>query len=189
MRPTFVLKYLALAAGYAGLCLGYTRRVLGAPAKYATALKAWQGTRLRGPHGVEPPAGVPVFFAPTRNGFGHVAPSIGGGRVRSTHSATGKISNATIASIARVQALLGWSYDLNGRFVGPELTVTIRRGTSGEPTRLLQARLSWAGYPLTLDGVAGAKTDAAIRRYQREHGLAADGVVGPKTRKKVNTIR
>ena len=34
---------------------------------------------------------------------------------------------------------------------------------------------------VTADGVMGAKTKRAIKRYQRAHGLAVDGVIGPAT--------
>jgi hypothetical protein len=34
-----------------------------------------------------------------------------------------------------------------------------------------------------VDGVVGARTTAAVMRFQRKHGLLPDGVVGPKTRR------
>lgn len=46
----------------------------------------------------------------------------------------------------------------------------------------LQERLEELGYgPLAKDGVYGSETVAAVRAFQRDHGLAADGVAGPLT--------
>jgi hypothetical protein len=33
----------------------------------------------------------------------------------------------------------------------------------------------------TADGVFGPKTEAAVKAFQKKHGLATDGIVGPKT--------
>lgn len=38
---------------------------------------------------------------------------------------------------------------------------------------------------VTVDGLCGSKTDAAIKAYQKKHGLVADGQVGLKTWKKI----
>ena len=46
----------------------------------------------------------------------------------------------------------------------------------------VQRALIRAGYdPGPVDGHAGKKTKSAIKKFQRKHNLAADGVVGEKT--------
>jgi peptidoglycan hydrolase-like protein with peptidoglycan-binding domain len=52
----------------------------------------------------------------------------------------------------------------------------LHRGLHGEPVRLLQEKLG-----VTADGIFGSGTEAALRKYQKEHGLAVDGVAGPDT--------
>ena len=64
------------------------------------------------------------------------------------------------------------------------LTVTLRQGNSNYgQNKTLQRRLNALGATLTVDGRFGAKTLAAVKKYQRSKGLQADGIVGPKTRK------
>ena len=64
------------------------------------------------------------------------------------------------------------------------LTVTLRKGNSNYgQNKTLQRRLNALGAKLTVDGRFGAKTLAAVKKYQRSKGLQADGIVGPKTRK------
>jgi hypothetical protein len=58
---------------------------------------------------------------------------------------------------------------------------TLRRGSSGESVRVLQEKLF-------VDGVFGASTEAAVREFQRKHGLVVDGVVGPRTWAKLNEV-
>lgn len=53
---------------------------------------------------------------------------------------------------------------------------TLRRGNSGELVRIVQARCG-----IDADGVFGPLTEAAVRRFQREHALVPDGIVGPRT--------
>jgi len=58
----------------------------------------------------------------------------------------------------------------------------IRRGDTGRPVVDVQQRLGRAlGEPLAADGNFGDETHAAVRRFQRERHLPADGIVGPDT--------
>jgi peptidoglycan hydrolase-like protein with peptidoglycan-binding domain len=47
--------------------------------------------------------------------------------------------------------------------------------------RSLQYLLNAHGARITVDGVFGSATEAAVRTYQRSHGLVADGIVGSAT--------
>src|SRR3712207_327843 len=44
--------------------------------------------------------------------------------------------------------------------------------------RTIQHLLRHHGYAVVVDGEFGAQTDGAVRAFQRDHGLTADGVVG-----------
>ncbi|HMG43542.1 MAG TPA: peptidoglycan-binding domain-containing protein [Acidimicrobiales bacterium] len=59
----------------------------------------------------------------------------------------------------------------------------LRRGSRGEQVRGLQRILIGAGeLPAgSADGVFGAATEAAVRRFQRRLGVTSDGVVGEDT--------
>ncbi|MEJ1935639.1 peptidoglycan-binding protein, partial [Nostoc sp. NIES-2111] len=51
----------------------------------------------------------------------------------------------------------------------------IRPNHAGGPVvRYLQFRVG-----VEVDGIYGAQTEAAIKRFQRQNGLLADGIVGP----------
>jgi peptidoglycan hydrolase-like protein with peptidoglycan-binding domain len=57
----------------------------------------------------------------------------------------------------------------------------VQQGDQEHPVRTLQCLLRAHGYPLTVDGMFGPRTDAAVRAFQRAKQLAVDGIVGPET--------
>lgn len=57
----------------------------------------------------------------------------------------------------------------------------LRKGNTGAAIKLLQHRLNLVGSQLTEDGIWGVQTDSAVRGYQYRAGLTVDGIVGPKT--------
>ena len=63
--------------------------------------------------------------------------------------------------------------------------VALRSGASGGTVRLVQQKLNSLGERLTTDGRFGAATAAAVQRFQRRNGLAADGTVGAATWEKL----
>lgn len=64
----------------------------------------------------------------------------------------------------------------------------LRRGSRGESVKAMQAVLIADGFdcgPDGADGDFGPATEAALRRYQAENGLEADGICGPMSWRKL----
>ena len=57
----------------------------------------------------------------------------------------------------------------------------VRRGDREHPVQTLQHLLRARGHSVAVDGSFGPLTDAAVRAFQQEKGLAVDGVVGRHT--------
>ena len=59
---------------------------------------------------------------------------------------------------------------------------TYATSTSGSEVRKIQTKLKqWGYYKGSVDGVYGSKTEAAVKSFQRKNGLTADGIAGAKT--------
>ena len=55
------------------------------------------------------------------------------------------------------------------------------KGMIGCDVMFLQAGLTCRGHGCVVDGIFGDDTDAAVKGFQTEQGLQADGICGPKT--------
>jgi len=53
---------------------------------------------------------------------------------------------------------------------------TIKKGSRGQEVKHLQTYLH-----LMADGIFGPLTEEAVKEFQKNHGLTADGIVGTKT--------
>lgn len=71
--------------------------------------------------------------------------------------------------------------------VFPQNTLALsKRGSRGEEVRNIQTRLiKWGYMSGSADGVYGEKTEAGVKKFQKNHGLTADGIAGPATLAKI----
>lgn len=59
---------------------------------------------------------------------------------------------------------------------------TLSQGSKGAEVKDLQKRLVQIGYQVgKVDGIYGKSTTAAVKRFQRNRGIKADGIAGKKT--------
>lgn len=64
----------------------------------------------------------------------------------------------------------------SGSAIVPYPGKLINRGDTGKDVQRIQRAVN-----VTPDGIFGRNTEAAVKAYQRRHGLSADGIVGPAT--------
>lgn len=144
--------------GYKGLCLMFVRSAFNVAAKYPTAYMAWLGAKKKhktsDPNSI--PAGVPVFIDVPGLAAGHVALSVGNGKIRTNLSWRGTVETVSInyyLGLKKGTKLLGWTEDLNGVTV-----YTAPKGSNGKPDHSTSAKKStyvqlpksvsrWAVYP------------------------------------------
>jgi len=99
---------------------------------------------------------------------------------------------ATSSSYVNTLASTVKKYDLE-KYDTPKIIITdvsdlaidrpmLKRGSKGNEVQAWQMYLNSHGFQCgKTDGVFGAKTEAAVRAYQRSKGLTADGIIGAKT--------
>ncbi len=68
----------------------------------------------------------------------------------------------------------------------PQVYALSKRGSTGNEVRQIQQRLIQWGYLTgSADGIYGAKTEAAVKRFQQNNGLTPDGIAGSATLAKI----
>ncbi len=73
-------------------------------------------------------------------------------------------------------------YHTNSVNVNGEKPNVLKYGTRGEAVREIQKQLTNLGYNTGgVDGLFGKQTEQAVINFQLQHGLLADGIVGPQT--------
>lgn len=75
----------------------------------------------------------------------------------------------------------GGQFAAGGSGSTPTAGKPVQQGGSGQQVKDLQTRLNALGAHLAVDGKFGPATAAAVKAFQKSHGLAVDGKVGPKT--------
>jgi putative chitinase len=84
-----------------------------------------------------------------------------------------KFTSAAKTAVARLEAI-----QLSGRSPGVN---TLQRGSKGDAVVKLQSDLRDLNFAVAIDGDFGPGTEVAVMRFQSEHNLSADGLVGPQT--------
>ena len=91
--------------------------------------------------------------------------------------------------IIRKGAILLLAGILSLQAIGALADTYIRLGSSGSEVSDLQTALKALGcYAGDITGHAGEKTVAAIKAFQSKYGLTADGIAGPDTLQKIQTV-
>ena len=91
--------------------------------------------------------------------------------------------------IIRTGAILLLTAILSMQAIGVLADTYIRLGSTGSEVSDLQTALKALGYYAgDITGHAGEKTVTAIKAFQSKYGLTADGVAGPDTLEKIQTV-
>jgi hypothetical protein len=99
-----------------GMCLQWSRTHAAIGSRYGDAATAWRNTNDRHPGDRNPPRGSMAYWTGGSGGYGHIAPALGGGNVRSSDSGgKGKPATVDVGWPERAWGLTyaGWAWDVN----------------------------------------------------------------------------
>ncbi|TLS38353.1 hypothetical protein FCL54_06740 [Pseudalkalibacillus caeni] len=98
------------------------------------------------------------------------------------HTATGYFGPITTEAVKDFQSKSGLKVD---GIAGPNTygkIKVLRKGDLGKPVIHLQRLLKeWGEYNGEVDGIYGSGTEDSVYRFQKAHGLQADGIAGSQT--------
>ena len=100
-----------------GYCLNWARIRAHIPARYPDAATAWRHASDKRRGDRTPPPGAAVYWTGGSHGYGHIAISVGHGRVRSTDAGgMGRVATVRVGWPVRHWGLnyAGWSDTING---------------------------------------------------------------------------
>ena len=83
--------------------------------------------------------------------------------------------------------IIGISYLVSNALILNNIqTETMLVATTASQNKVIQQRLKqWGYYTGSIDGILGPKSISAIKKFQKNNGLVADGIVGPLTAAKI----
>lgn len=124
----------------------------------------------------------------------HEHPSVANGGIAEVQAWLGCNADGIYGPVTKKHLVKKLQHELNAQFGaglsedgiwGPKTRaacVNVRRGAKGDITRVLQGALICNGYDTNgFDGIFGGGTESAVRSYQSDHGLSADGIAGKAT--------
>ncbi len=124
-----------------GYCLQWCRQKAGINSKYGDAATAWRNTNDRYPGSKNAPRGSMVYWTGGSHGYGHIAVSVGNGKVRSTDAGgKGKVATVSIDWVQNNWGLpyAGWAWDVN------EVTIPHSSGGGDDDVELSDPIVKWA---------------------------------------------
>lgn len=125
---------------------------------------------------------------------GHVGVYIGNGKlVEARGFATGIVeANVSDRNFTHWFEMPALTYTESSEAVSKPVTVmktTLKRGSSGSEVRMLQNRLNKIGYSCgAADGKFGAFTQRAVKGFQKDNALPANGIADEKTLEKIEKV-
>ncbi len=163
-----------------GMCLQWSRQRAAIGSRYGDAATAWRNTNGPHPGDRNPPRGAMAYWTGGSNGYGHIAPSVGGGNVRSTDAGgKGSVATVDVGWPERAWGLTyaGWAWDVN------EVTIPQTEEDDMGELDLNQPITKWAPDGTSGDGkttlgktlnqARGYSEDAYDRLKQVQSDLAA----------------
>lgn len=94
-----------------------------------------------------------------------------------------------IKSYVTGASIAGVAYTPKTEYKGSLPKSTVRSGSKGADVTAVQTFLNWGiGAGLVVDAIAGPKTVAAIKVFQKQSKITADGIFGPNTKTQAQAL-